>query len=76
LSPTKADRLPSSFEGAFAELQEVVRALEDGGLDLERAMQLFNRGNELADLCERLVEQAELRVTRLSPESASPVPEA
>ena len=41
------------------------------GLELERAIQLFERGSELANVCERIVDEAELRVTRLAAESAS-----
>lgn len=70
-----------SFEAAFRELQQVVEQLEDGGLELERAVHLFERGTQLAQACERIVDQAELRVTRLPAESASalsdaPVPDA
>lgn len=63
----------SSFETAFGELQHVVEQLEDGGLELERALQLFERGTRLVQECERIVDQAELRVTRLTAESASPL---
>ena len=67
---------PSRFEQAFTELQQVVEQLEDGGLALERALQLFERGTHLAQACERIIDQAELRVTRLTAESASPLSEA
>ena len=64
---------PTSFEAAYAELQQVVAQLEDGSLDLERAVQLFERGSQLVAACERIVDAAELRVTRLAAESASPL---
>ncbi len=67
---------PRSFEVAYRELQQVVAQLEDGGLDLERAIDLFERGTQLAQLCERIVDQAELRVTRLAAESAAPLADA
>ena len=67
---------PTSFEAAFTELQQVVEQLEDGRLDLERAVGLYERGTQLAKLCDRYVDEAELRVTRLSAESASPLSEA
>jgi exodeoxyribonuclease VII small subunit len=72
LSPSRKQpaSIPASFEAAFAELQQVVEQLEDGGIDLERALVLFERGKQLAQACERLIDTAELRVTRLSPESA------
>ena len=37
-----------SFEAAFAELEEVVRRLEEGNLPLDEAMALFERGTALA----------------------------
>jgi exodeoxyribonuclease VII small subunit len=67
---------PRSFEAAFDELQGVVEQLEDGGLDLEAAIRAFERGTRLAQLCERIVDDAEQRVTRLSAESASPLADA
>ena len=67
---------PRSFEAAYRELQQVVAQLEDGGLDLERAIFLFERGSHLVQLCERIVDQAELRVTRLAAETASPLADA
>ncbi|HEX8968139.1 MAG TPA: exodeoxyribonuclease VII small subunit [Chloroflexota bacterium] len=67
---------PRSFEAAFGELQQVVQQLEDGGLDLERAVRLSERGGRLAQVCERFIDQAELRVTRLRPESASALSDA
>ena len=67
---------PESFEAAYRELQQVVAQLETGDLDLERAVQLFERGSVLAQTCERIVDAAELRVTRLAAESASPLSDA
>ena len=67
---------PESFEAAYRELLQVVAQLEDGDLDLERAVQLFERGSVLAQTCERIVDAAELRVTRLAAESASPLSDA
>ena len=59
---------PLTFERAFKELQEVIGRLEDGGLGLEASVELFERGIELAAYCERIVDAAELRVTRLVPQ--------
>jgi exodeoxyribonuclease VII small subunit len=77
LSRKKPDNLTSerdvTFESALLELQQVVEQLEDGSLDLERAVSLYDRGVLLAHGCDRLIDDAELRVTRLTPESASPL---
>lgn len=60
-----------TFEVAFRELQQIVEQLEDGGLELERAVHLYERATQLAQTCERSIDQAELRVTRLPAEAAS-----
>ena len=74
MSPNRKTGQPAlTFEEAFAELQQVVDQLERGGVDLERALALFDRGNTLAEACTRLIDAAELRVSRLTPESASPL---
>ena len=65
----------TDFEGAYRELQQVVARLEDGGLGLEEAVQLFERGSQLVQLCQHIVDAAELRVTRLAAESGAPVPD-
>ena len=72
----EVDPEPRSFEAAYGELQRVVDQLEDGGLELGRALRLFERGAALALVCERFVDEAELRVTRLVAESASPLSDA
>lgn len=71
LSPNPDAGDSATFEAALSELQRVVAQLEDGGLDLEASLRLFERGTELATRCEQLIDQAELRVTRLAAESSS-----
>jgi exodeoxyribonuclease VII small subunit len=66
---------PATFESAYQELREVIARLEGGGLGLDEAVQLFERGRELVGACEQAVAGAELRVTRLSAESATPLSE-
>ena len=56
-----------SFEAAFQELEETVRRLEAGGLSLEEALALYERGQELASLCGTLLEEAELKISELQP---------
>jgi exodeoxyribonuclease VII small subunit len=73
LSPTPEVTEFGTFEAAYEELQRIVAQLEDGQLDLENAVRLFERGSHLVQVCERMVNQAELRVTRLAAEPASPI---
>jgi exodeoxyribonuclease VII small subunit len=54
-----------SYEQAFAELEQMVAALEGGELPLEHALTLFERGQALAARCTALLEQAELRLKEL-----------
>lgn len=51
-----------SYEAARDELIEVVRKLEAGGTSLAEAMKLWERGEALADICERWLEGARDRV--------------
>lgn len=55
-----------SYEQAFQELEEVVAALEAGQSNLEEALVLFERGQQLARRCVTLLDTAELRVRKLS----------
>ena len=64
----------AGFEAVYRELQEVIARLEDGGLGLEDAVRLFERGQELVERCQRIVDDAELRVTRLAAEPNQPAP--
>ena len=50
------------FETSLTELEGVVRDLESGDLPLERAIQLFERGMTLSQLCRKQLEEAETRV--------------
>jgi exodeoxyribonuclease VII small subunit len=54
-----------SFEEAFAKLEAAVAALQDGQLPLERALHYYEEGMKLAQRCNLLLQQAELRVDQL-----------
>jgi exodeoxyribonuclease VII small subunit len=50
------------YEEARDELIEVVRVLEQGGLDLDSSLRLWERGEELARRCEEHLAGARKRV--------------
>ncbi|WHT18649.1 exodeoxyribonuclease VII small subunit [Crossiella sp. CA-258035] len=50
------------YEAARDELVEVVRKLEAGGLSLEDSLALWERGEELAKVCEKHLAGARARV--------------
>ena len=54
-----------SFEEAYKKLEEMVQALESGGLTLEEATSLFEEGMRLARLCTQRLDTAELKITQL-----------
>ncbi|HEX2922871.1 MAG TPA: exodeoxyribonuclease VII small subunit [Chloroflexota bacterium] len=60
---TALERL--SFEDAFGRLQSAIQALEEGGLTLEASIEQFEIGMRLANYCATLLDQAELKVSRL-----------
>ena len=51
-----------SYEAARAELSEVVRQLESGGQSLEASLELWERGEQLADICQRWLDLASTRL--------------
>ncbi len=61
-----------SFEQAFAQLEEIVQRLEDGGLDLEASLALFEQGMKLARWCEAKLDAAQLRVDQLVGDEVKP----
>lgn len=50
------------YETARDELAEVVRRLEAGGLPLEESLALWERGEQLASVCERHLAGARERI--------------
>ncbi len=54
-----------TFEKTMAELEAVVGELENGNPELERALQLFEKGVKLARDCQKILDQAEQKVTKL-----------
>ena len=50
------------FEKSLSRLEEVVRRLEHANLPLDEAMKLFEEGVELAQKCQKQIEEAEGRV--------------
>lgn len=50
------------YEQARDELTELVKRLEAGGLTLEQSLQLWERGEELAAICQEWLEGARARL--------------
>jgi exodeoxyribonuclease VII small subunit len=59
------ETLELSFEAAYAELEAIITRLDSGELPLEESVALFERGRKLAQHCQALLDNAELRVSQL-----------
>ena len=56
------DTTSPSYEQAREELVEVVRRLETGGVTLEESLSLWERGEELAVICQQWLDGARARL--------------
>ena len=54
-----------NFEQALAELEEIVRRLEQGDVALEDSIALYERGEALKRHCETRLRQAEAKVEKI-----------
>ena len=54
------------FESAIAELDTIVKTLEEGDLALEKSLELYERGVQLSRFCHSTLEGAERRIEMLN----------
>ena len=54
-----------SFEAALKELENIVSRLEQGEVDLEDSIELYERGNALKAHCEQKLKGAEARLEKI-----------
>jgi len=54
-----------SFEGALKELEAIVSRLEQGQVDLEDSIALYERGQALKSHCEKKLKSAEGRLEKI-----------
>lgn len=60
---TETNEAPElSYEESREQLNDVVRKLESGGLTLQESLALWERGEELARICERWLEGARAKL--------------
>jgi exodeoxyribonuclease VII small subunit len=69
------DSTIKDFEAAIAELETIVKKLEEGDLALETSLQLYERGVQLSRFCHAQLETAEKRIEILNERGGlSPAP--
>ena len=66
MSDTRDDTSIKDFESALAELETIVKTLEQGELTLEQSLERFERGVKLSRFCHTRLEHAERRVELLT----------
>ena len=68
--PTSKAKQP--FEELYKQLEEKVALLEQGGLSLDDSLSAYEEAVGLAQKCQEMLDQAELRITRLRESIAAP----
>ncbi len=71
-----AQDAPQTYEQARAELEEVVRRLETGGVALEESLALWERGEHLARQCQDWLDGARRRLDAVREPAGEPAGEA
>jgi exodeoxyribonuclease VII small subunit len=69
-SPDRPAARPS-YEQAREELAEVVRKLETGGATLEESLTLWERGEQLATICQEWLDGARARLAAAATSDAA-----
>jgi exodeoxyribonuclease VII small subunit len=64
-----------SFESCLEQLEKVVKELEAGDLQLERSLELFEKGMSLSESCRKQLEEAETRIEILIKKDGKVQPE-
>lgn len=65
-SNNNSDTSALSFEQAFTRLAAAVERLQAGNLSLEQAIAEFEAGQSLAERCNQLLDEAELKVSQVA----------
>ena len=55
-----------TFEASMLRLEEIVRKLEQGDAPLDESLKLFEEGTGLVSRCNKLLDEAELTVSKLT----------
>ncbi|MDB1135588.1 exodeoxyribonuclease VII small subunit [Candidatus Anaplasma sp. TIGMIC] len=60
--------ISGKFEEAMQELERIVGELEEGNVSLERSVELYNRGKELHQYCDKVIKDITLNIESIDPE--------
>lgn len=62
MSQSSKPAKPESFEKNVERLDAIVQQLEDADLPLEKALQLYEEGMKLSEVCQKQLQEAEGRI--------------
>ena len=54
-----------TFEVALKSLEEIVSQLDAGSIDLDKAVEAYERGAKLKEHCEKKLREAQLRIEKI-----------
>ncbi|QNN65532.1 exodeoxyribonuclease VII small subunit [Sphingomonas rhizophila] len=55
-----------TFEAALAELEQIVRALEQGAEPLDKSIEMYQRGDRLKRHCEARLKAAQAKIEKIT----------
>ena len=61
----KEDINNMNFETALKSLEEIVNQLDSGEIDLDKAVEAYERGTKLKEHCEKKLKEAQLRIEKI-----------
>lgn len=57
-----------SFENAFKRLEDIANSLENGDIELEKSFELYEEGQKLMKVCQKMLDSAEKKLKIISKE--------
>ncbi len=66
MSEVKKNKKEIKFEAALKRLEDIVSKLEEGDLELEKSIELFEEGIRMAKGCQKKLDEAEKKIERLT----------
>ena len=58
-----------SFEESIKKLEDIVEHLESGDIDLEKSVELYEKGMNLKKICEEKLKKVENQITKIKVEN-------
>lgn len=56
----------ATFEQNMQRLEQIVRTMERGDVALDESLKLFQEGTELVRACEKLLDEAQMQVSKIT----------